>query len=83
MDEYTIAEAYVLENGLVRYIVEYVREGQGVQRPTFDLHPDLSFDEAAVIMRESIAAERALNESPPVEPVVTPPEITDTIGLTF
>ena len=40
MSEYVIAEAYTLENGLIRYIVEYEREGQGLQRPTFDLHPN-------------------------------------------
>jgi hypothetical protein len=77
---YEIAKAYVLENGLIRYEIEYYREGNGIQRPTFDLHPDLTVDEVTAIMKVAIDEERRLNEN--LSPT-TPVQLDELLGITF
>lgn len=64
MEGIVIAEAYKLGDGLTRYVLEYHREGQGVQRPTFDLPSDMGEDEAIAHMLEQVKAEQKLNVRP-------------------
>lgn len=61
-----VAEAQKLFDGSTRYVVEYEREGQGTQRPTFTFPPgdDRPFEEHAAEMREAIHEEQRLNEPP-------------------
>ncbi len=61
--EYTIAEAEQLDNGNTRYVIEYHREGNGVQRPTFEYPAGLSLDAVMEDMKNQLDEERRINES--------------------
>lgn len=62
--EYRVAEAYELEDGSVRYVIEWTHERRGVQRPTFVFPAGVSFEVAAQEMKDLIDEERSLNERP-------------------
>jgi len=72
MATYTIAEMYDLPDGGTRYIIEYEREGQGVQRPTFDFPAGTPPDNAIQEMKRQIDLEVALNEALDTEPTPIP-----------
>jgi len=81
MSEYTIAEAYTLDDGSTTYVIEYEREGFGTQRPTFTYLPGMALADAITDMKVQIEAERALNETPTPAPVT--PVDTAAVGVTF
>lgn len=72
--KYRIVEVLNLPDGVVindevkhvrgnRFIVEYEREGYGVQRPTFFFDEGVKDSEAISEMKKQIDAERKLNDA--------------------
>lgn len=59
-----VAEAHQQPDGQTRYVVEYEREGNGTQRPTFLFPSDKPFEECREEMRAAIEEEQKANERP-------------------
>lgn len=60
-----VAEATELLDGTTRYIIEYEREGQGTQRPTFTFPSDKPWEECKEEMRVAIEEQELLNAPEP------------------